>query len=144
VYQNCAISIWITEKDKMKKLLFSLILVVVSGSAMAEWIPVSKNFIFTLYSDPTSISKSGNMVKMLRLTDFKIAQGSTGTKYLSTKRQDEYDCVKKQHRIIYVTAYSKNMEKGYIVMKVVNEPDDWKPVSLGSLSEGVWKFACEE
>ena len=99
----------------MKKLLFTLMLVVVSGSAVAEWIPVSENYIFSLYSDPTTISKSGNIVKMLRLTDFKTAQGSTGTQYLSTKRQDEYDCVKKQRRIVYVTAYSENMGAGYIV-----------------------------
>lgn len=128
----------------MKNLLLALILMLISNSTRAEWIPVSENFIFTLYSDPTSISKSGHIVKMLRLTDFKTAQGRTGSKYLSTKRQDEYDCIKKQHRIIYVNAYSENMGTGYIVTKVVNESDDWKSVSLGSLGEGAWKFACEE
>ena len=40
-----------------------ILLAVASGSAMAEWVPVGGNDRFTLYSDPTTISKSGNMVK---------------------------------------------------------------------------------
>jgi len=40
-----------------------ILLTVASGSAMAEWVPVGGSDRFTLDSDPTTISKSGNMVK---------------------------------------------------------------------------------
>lgn len=73
---------------------------------MAEWILIGGNDNFTLYSDPATIVKSGSMVKMLRLTDFKTAQRIDSKYYLSTKRQDEYDSVKEQYRIIYVNAYT--------------------------------------
>ena len=126
----------------MHKFILMLLLTVASGSAMAEWIPVGRNDRFTLYSDPTTISKSGNMVKMLRLTDFKTAQGNTGEHYMSTKRQDEYDCVREQCRIIFVTALSEKMGEGYVVMRVVNKPGDWKSISSGSQGEAMWKFAC--
>ena len=126
----------------MKKLLLTFILAVVSSSAMAEWILVGGNNKFALYSDPASISKSDNTVKILRLTDFKAVQRIDSKYYLSTKRQDEYDCVKDQYRVIYVNAYTENMGKGYVVMKVVNKPDDWKLILPGSQGEAVWKFAC--
>jgi len=123
----------------MKKLLLTLMLAVVSNSAMAEWVHVGGNDRFTLYSDPTTISESGNMVKMLRLTDFKTAQGNAGEYYMSTKRQDEYNCVKEQRRIIFITAHSENMGEGYVVMRVVNKPGDWKSIAPGSQGEAVWE-----
>ncbi len=58
---------------------------------------------------------------MLRLTDFETVQENAGEYYMSTKRQDEYNCVKKQRRIIFITAHSENMGEGYIVMRVVNK-----------------------
>ncbi len=119
-----------------------ILLTVASGSAMAEWVPVGGNDRFTLYSDPTTISKSGNMVKMLRLTDFKTVQGNIGEHYMSTKRQDEYDCVRERRRIIFVAAHSKKMGEGYVVIRVINNLDDWKPISPGSQGEAMWEFAC--
>ncbi len=119
-----------------------ILLTVASGSAMAEWAPVGGNDRFTLYSDPTTIIKSGNMVKMLRLTDFKAVQGNIGEHYMSTKRQDEYDCVRERRRIIFVAAHSKKMGEGYVVIRVINKLDDWKPISPGSQGEAMWEFAC--
>lgn len=126
----------------MKKLLSFLILIVVSSSSMAEWILIGGNDNFTLYSDPATVVESGSMVKMLRLTDFKTVQRIDSKYYLSTKRQDEYDCVKEQYRIIYVNAYTENMGEGNVVMKVVNKPGYWKLILPGSQGEAAWKFAC--
>lgn len=128
----------------MKKLLLFLILVVVSNNAVAEWILISENDQLILYSNPVTIIKSGNMVRMIRLTNFKTAQRINGKSYLSTKRQDEYDCLKQRYRIIYVNAYTENMGEGNVVIRVINKPDDWKLISSGSQGEAVWSFACEE
>jgi len=89
----------------MKKLLLTLMQVLISTSAMAKWVKVGSSADvdvgITLYADPATILKSGNMVKMLRLTDFKTVQGNAGKQYMSTKRQHEYDCKEEQHRIIF-------------------------------------------
>ena len=128
----------------MKKLLLFLILVVVNNSAVAEWILITENDQLILYSNPVTIIKSGNIVRMIRLTNFKTAQRINGKSYLSTKRQDEYDCLKQRYRIIYVNAYTENMGEGNVVIRVINKPDDWKLISSGSQGEAVWSFACEE
>ena len=128
----------------MKKLLLFLILFVVNNSAVAEWILISENDQLMLYSNPVTIIKSGNMVRMTRLTNFKTVQRINGKYYLSTKRQDEYDCPEQRYRIIYVNAYTENMGEGNVVIRVINKPDDWKLISSGSQGEAVWSFACEE
>lgn len=127
----------------MRTMLLALILTLSTTNTMAEWVHVGGNDRFTLYSDPATINKSGNIVKMLRLTNFKTVQISNSQRYLSTQRQDEYDCVKEQHRIIFVNAYTENMGEGYVIMRVVNRSGSWKPILPGSQGEAVWNFACE-
>jgi hypothetical protein len=48
----------------MKKLLLTLVLAVVSSSAMAEWVGVGKKENFFSYVDSATIRKLGNMVKI--------------------------------------------------------------------------------
>jgi hypothetical protein len=48
----------------MRKLILILLLAVLSSSAMAEWIKVGANDNSTIYADPATIRKEGNMVKM--------------------------------------------------------------------------------
>jgi hypothetical protein len=51
----------------MKKLLLSLMLAIVSSSAVAEWVFVAETEeedFSTFYADPVTIRKSGNNVKM--------------------------------------------------------------------------------
>ena len=51
----------------MKKLLLTLMLAVVSSSAMAKWVKVSEDKLVTAYADPTTIRKNGDKVKMWAL-----------------------------------------------------------------------------
>jgi len=53
----------------MKKLLWILMLVVVSSSAITEWVEVAevKEEAFTIDADPDTIQKTGNIVKMWSL-----------------------------------------------------------------------------
>jgi hypothetical protein len=34
------------------------------------------------------------------------------------------------------------MGEGYVVIRVINKLDDWKPISPGSQGEAMWEFAC--
>ena len=54
----------------MKKILLTLLLFVVSNSAMAEWVYINKSIDTFYYINPETIQKSGNTVKMWILGDF--------------------------------------------------------------------------
>ena len=53
----------------MKKLLLILLLAVVTSSAMAEWVEFTEDDeeTLTVYADPDTIQKTGNIVKMWSL-----------------------------------------------------------------------------
>jgi hypothetical protein len=51
-------------------------MLVVSTSAIAEWVAIgeTEEKDLTVYADPTTIRKTGNIVKMWSLDDHKMAQ----------------------------------------------------------------------
>jgi len=132
----------------MHKAILMILLAIVSSSAMAEWVEVGESedaeVGVTLYANPTTIRKSGNMVKMWRLTDFKTAEDAAGKQYMSTKRHDEYDCKEERLRIISIVTYSKNMGKGKVVLTTDIKLYDWFSVTPDSLDEIIWKYACRK
>ncbi len=134
------------EKYAMKKLLLTLMLAVMSSSAMAEWVEIGETdketteaYATTFYADPNTIRKIGNRVKMWSLSDYKITSEEFGV--TSSKSQDEYDCKEKKQRVLFISFYSGHMGKGETVV-IHNERGDWKPTSPGSANEAILKFAC--
>ena len=130
----------------MKKLLLTLMLAVVSSSAIAEWVEIgetdketTKAYASTFYADPDTIRITGNRVKMWSLVDYKITMEEIGV--TSSKSQDEYDCKEKKQRVLFISFYSRHMGKGETVV-IHNERGDWKPTSPGSANEAILKFAC--
>ncbi len=130
----------------MKKLLFVLMLAVVSSSAMAEWVEVAgsakgteKTEVITVYADPDTILKTGNMVKIWSLTDYKITEEESCV--TSARQKDEYDCKEKKHRILFIAFYSGHMGKGETVF-IDNERGDWHQPLAGSVDEAILDFAC--
>ncbi len=138
---------------KMKKLLLTLILAVMSSSVMAEWIEVAKGGeeieTITAYADPTTIRKTGNKVKIWVLIDRKTTWVPDGHKtaieelgVLSSRGKRVYDCEKKQWRILFLALYSENMGGGETVL-TINSRDEWKSVPPpDSAGRAVFKFAC--
>ena len=144
----------------MRKLILMLLLSLVSGSAMAEWVEVTAIHsqespeIQIAYTDPATIHKNGNMVNMRVLVDhqsgltrgmenkldkfFSIPKGEI-TK--SWKVQDEFDCKDKKLRMLSYVAYSEHMGSGDIVPNSVIA-NQWEPVIPGSIGAALWKHAC--
>ena len=94
----------------MHKVVLMMLLAVVSSSAMAEWIKIGSTSMadqtVTYYADPATIRKSGNMVKMWNLSDFKSAKDAgNGNIYMSTKAQYEFDCKEEQTRLLYLISH---------------------------------------
>lgn len=131
----------------MRKIILMLLLAVLSNSAMARWVAVSQigdeNGSITIYADPATIQKAGNMVKMWSMHDRNIAaKGSNRKLHLSAKSQDEFDCKEEQIRTISFFVYPKNMGRGKAVSSGSNLNKNWKHVPPGSVLETLWKIAC--
>ncbi|MEO6308773.1 MAG: surface-adhesin E family protein [Nitrospiraceae bacterium] len=78
--------------------------------------PVSTtNHGMTVYADPYSIRRKGELVKMWSLYDFKTDQYVRGVLLLSSKGQIEYDCAKERLRGLAVVDFSGKMGTGTVV-----------------------------
>lgn len=127
----------------MRKVM--LLLAAVSSSAIAgEWVAVSytDDGGVTVYADPSTIRKDGNIVSLWTLGDFKKSEQIGNSKQvLSLKEQYEYDCQKHQMRRMHATMHSENMGRGNVVdSSPIHE--GWQEVPPSSLNEQLWRFAC--
>ena len=113
---------------KMKKLLLTLILAVMSSSAIAEWVEVAKGGeeieTITAYADPDTIRKTGNRVKMWVLVDYKKDEEEFGI--LSARLKEEYDCKEKKQRILFMAFYSGHMGKDETVEILSGAEGSWQ------------------
>ena len=128
----------------MKKTILMLMLAAMSTGAMAEWVAIGsgEDYASTEYVDSTTIRRSGDMVKMWSLSDYKSPQKNRGlASSLSSKGQYEYDCKEERVRLLFATEHKKNMGAGDIV-KTFAETSPWVPAPPGSIAEALWKVAC--
>ena len=133
-------------RTPMKRLLLILPLVLLcSGSANAEWRPVYEiNQIATTVSvDPDTIHRQGNLVELWVLYDSKITQSGRGGPLRSTKAQGEFNCEAWQSRVLAVMDFSGNEGSGKVVYSNSDE-QEWAPVVPGSISQALWKVACNK
>jgi hypothetical protein len=127
----------------MKRLLLITLLVLSSGPAYGEWVSVYSNDQddMTIYLDPDTIRREGDLVKIWGLYDYKTARTAAGISHLSLKNQSEYDCTEERTRMLAFTEFSGNMGKGDVVFSNSDE-QKWKPVAPGSVGQTLWKAAC--
>jgi len=110
----------------------------------AKWTVLSENDGYTHYVDPTTIRKAGNKVTMWDLVDYKkiMVIEERGIKYLSAKRQYEYDCKEELMRGLAISFFSKSMGAGQDVLPSFTSPTEWMAIEPGSIGEVNWKIAC--
>jgi hypothetical protein len=123
----------------MYKVILLLWLAVACNSAQAAWNLVTSNEEANVYAEISTISKSGDIIKMSDITDFihKIA----GVNYASVKSQREYDCKDKKSRTLSYATMSKNMAGGAVVNSS-NFARPWSPVFSGGVAGALWATAC--
>lgn len=129
----------------MHRIILMLILVVLSSSAMAEWIKIGSSNNLTAYAEPSTIRKAGNRVKMWSMYDFDTAKihTDTGKPYMSARGQTEFDCKEEQYRTLSFTLRSENMDRGEVVF-TSSEIHNWNPIAPRSIDETLWKIACRK
>jgi hypothetical protein len=132
--------------------LLITLLVLSSGPAYAEWVAVENNYLLpglqTVYVDPDTIRREGNLVTLWQLIDFKLMQGNAGMgilgfghRVLSTKTHKQFDCAEKRLRLLAVTDFSGNMGTG-IPAGAYIDGGNWVPVEPKSINQALWEVAC--
>ena len=127
--------------------LLITLLVLSRGPVYAEWVAIAKKYqspgLQTVYVDPDTIRREGNLVTMWILIDWKWMQGNPkGTpRFLSTKTQKQFDCVDKRLRLLAFTEFSRRMGTGIPANGYVDK-DNWLPVEPDSMNQALWEVAC--
>jgi hypothetical protein len=129
------------------------LLVLSSVPAYAEWVAVEKDYLLpglqTVYVDPDTIRREGNLVTMWQLIDFKLMQGNAGMgpfgfgphRFLSTKTHKQFDCAGKRLRLLAFTEFSRGMGTGTPANGYVDH-GNWIPVEPESINQALWNVAC--
>ena len=128
----------------MRRAIVAMLLAVVSSNAAAAWVEVAHDETQTFYANPTTIRKTGNLVTMWDLIDFKTAQEvPTGSRklMLSIQGEYEYDCRKGQARSLYDSWHPEHMGAGEVIY-FQSIPTRWEAVALAGTMKVFWKIAC--
>ncbi|TKB64840.1 MAG: hypothetical protein E8D47_12055 [Nitrospira sp.] len=118
-----------------------------SLSASAEWVAVEKDYLSqglqTVYVDPDSIRREGDLVTMWQLIDFKWMQGNPrgSTRFLSTMTHKQFDCAEKRVRLLAFTEFSRGMGTGIPADGYVDR-GNWMPVEPDSINQALWEVGC--
>ena len=117
--------------------LLIALLALSSEPGYAEWVFVSGDDEagMTVYVDPATIRRNGDLVKMWHLSDRKTMEG-----YGSITSQREYDCAAARHRLLGASIFSGHMGRGQVLEDNL-EASQWIPVAPDS-GQALWKIAC--
>lgn len=111
----------------------------------AKWQAIGKTNALgggaTFYVDTSSIRHHGDNADLWVLVDFTNTQEMSGLKFRSSKFHKEYDCKKRQWRILISSMLEKNMGDGQVVQSDA-EPENWRRVEPGSIADDEWGSAC--
>jgi hypothetical protein len=129
----------------MTRLFLITLLVLSSGPAYAEWIPVHEiaQLSATISVDPDTIHRKGDLVELWILYNYKITQSGRSGPIRTTKTQGEFDCEGRRSRVLAVTDFSGNVGSGKVVYSN-SDKQKWEPVAPGSLGQVLWRFACSK
>ena len=124
--------------------VLSFALAVASAGAAAEWTAVgSGDYIHVPYADTATIRRSGALVRMAGMYDFRKQDFTPDGKALfSTVVLREYDCDKRQVRLLSAIDFSGHMGEGAPV-STSDRPRRWENVVPGALDEAFWNIACK-
>lgn len=107
----------------------------------AEWQEVSETDSgMTVYIDPDTILRRGDLVKMWELQDYKTVP-TPGDTFLSIKGQREFNCSEHRMRSLKFTFFSGHMGRGRVILSSADE-SKWEPIAPESVGQSMLNIAC--
>jgi hypothetical protein len=129
----------------MIRLFLIALLVLNSGPASAEWVSIGSSAgEETVYVDPETVRRRGELVEVWVLFDHKLAKQLSGTKsyYLSSRDLQEYNCKKERYRFLDTTWFSDNMGKGASIKE--SGESAWRPIPPNSVGRALMELVCKQ
>ena len=124
-----------------RTLATSLVLLLITPLAQAEWVRMFQNIHGTAYyMDPTSIETHGNMRRVWEMESYRDA---TKEGLHSIRLYKEYDCKKEMGHFRKYVAHTGPQATGE-VMGNVETPSDWKTVNSSPANKLVFSQVCKD
>ncbi|MEP6610089.1 MAG: surface-adhesin E family protein [Burkholderiaceae bacterium] len=117
-----------------------------AATAAAKWVELGSLPAYggtDIYSDPVTLRRSGDMVTMWEMWDFKTPQVIGGQRVSSVKNQYEYDCKRARRRMLATAGFPAHMGKGPVVGSG-NRTDAWESAPPSNYTGELLKIACEK
>ena len=129
----------------MKRCLF-LVALLAPPIAQAEWVKLvsAGEGEVTVYVDPASIKREGNVVEFSALFDYATVRTLSGAPFQSATMQEEIDCAGRQSRTLAVSSHSEPMAGGHIVSTATGGYLPWTPIDPQGIVATIFKFVCKE
>ena len=121
----------------MKK-LFLIGLMMLSGSAWAEWVMYGEHDTATFYYDPATIRKDGNMRQVWVLLNWRKRDKDN---VMSHRLRYEYDCKQERYRFLAISEHSEPMAGGK-VLSMQEEEKLWRAIAPDTPAEVTLKIVC--
>jgi hypothetical protein len=121
----------------MKKLFF-ICLMMLAGSAWAEWVRYGESEETNFYFDPATIRKDGNMRRVWLIQDLK-KRDKAGE--MSVRVRNEYDCKNERVRVLGLSTHSEPMAGG-TVLEVGGENQNWRAIAPETVNEKIFNILC--
>ena len=131
----------------MYKIILSAALTLTTVNAWAGWTSAGETEEVNEYIDLTSLKRSGNLVKMWTMHDYKQPYEISGGPSFSTLQDfDEYDCKEELVRTLSRVILSGNMGKGKVIASLNDSSQfgGWKSMPPGSIGQSILKIACNK
>ena len=124
-----------------KSVATSIVLLLMSPLAHAEWVRMFQNIHGTAYyMDPTSVEHHGSMRRVWEMESFKEA---TKEGLRSIRLYKEYDCKKELGHFKKYVAHTGPEATGEI-MGHVETPSQWKTVNASPANKLVFSEVCKD
>lgn len=128
----------------MKNFLL-LIALLAPAIAQADWVKLvsAGEGEVTVYVDPGSIKREGNVVEFSTLFDYATVRNLSGAPFQSATMQDEIDCAGKRNRTLAVSSHSEPMAGGHIVSTATGGYVPWTPIDPQGIFLAIFRFVCK-
>ena len=94
-----------------------------------------------IYSDSVTMRRSGDLVKLWEMFDFKTPQVIGGQRVLSVQSHYEYDCKSARRKMLSTVGFSGHMGKTVVVDTAGSAPEPWESVAPGTYQGELRKIA---
>lgn len=128
----------------MKTVLF-LVALLTPAMAQAEWVKLTSASAgeVTVYVDPATIKREGNVVAFSTLFDYATVRTLSGEPFQSATMQNEIDCAGRKNRILFVSSHSKSMAGGHVVSTSTGDAP-WTRIAPKTIVSAAFEFVCKK